>query len=105
MSYKWPDKDPDETGDFSIDWSRFLGSDTLSAATWFVKDADGNKEQLSNNEVVNGIQFIQGTISGQVATARFALGTNNVRYLFTCRINTGNGLIFERSVFLRCKEK
>ena len=26
MSLKWPSKDPDETVDFSVDWSRYLGS-------------------------------------------------------------------------------
>ena len=36
MSYKWPDKDPDETIDYSVDWSRFLGSNTISAIVWSV---------------------------------------------------------------------
>jgi hypothetical protein len=105
MSYKWPDKDPDEMLDYSVDWSRFLGDDTVSAATWFIKDADGTKEQLSDSKVVDGLQFVQGTISGKVATARFSLGTNNKRYTVTCRITTGEGLQYERSIFLRVKEK
>ena len=105
MSYKWPDKDPDEIQDYSVDWSRFLGDDIVSAATWFIKDADGTKEQLSDSEVVDGLQFVQGTISGKVATARFSLGTNNKRYTVTCRITTGEGLQYERSIFLRVKEK
>ena len=37
MSYRWPDKDKDEIVDYSVDWSRFLGEDTLSSATWFIK--------------------------------------------------------------------
>jgi len=105
MSYKWPDKDPDEIQDYSVDWSRFLGDDTVSAVTWFIKDADGTKEQLSDSEVVDGLQFVQGTISGKVATARFSLGTNNKRYTVTCRITTNEGLQYERSIFLRVKEK
>lgn len=105
MAYKWPDKDPDEIVDYSVDWSRFLGTDTLSAATWFIKDTDGTKEELSDSEVVNGLQFVNGTLSGKVATARFSLGTNNVVYLITCRITTGDGLQYERSINLRCKEK
>jgi len=24
MSFRWPSKDPDETLDYSVDWSRFL---------------------------------------------------------------------------------
>ena len=105
MSYKWPDKDKDEMLDYSVDWSRFLGDDTVSAATWFIKDADGTKEQLSDSEIVDGLQFVQGTLSGKVATARFSLGTNNKRYTVTCRITTGEGLQYERSIFLRVKEK
>ena len=105
MSYKWPDKDPDETIDYSVDWSRFIPNDTLSSANWFIKDANGNKEQVSNAEVVDGLQFVQPTLSGKVATARFALGTNNKRYTVTCQISTGGGLVFERSIFLKVKEK
>lgn len=105
MAYKWPDKDKDEITDFSVDWSRFLSGDTLSAATWFIKDSTGTKVQLSNATVVDGLQFVTGTISGQVATARFSLGTDNVRYTVVCQITTGNGLQYERSIFLRVREK
>jgi len=105
MSYKWPDKDKDEITDFSVDWSRFLGTDTLSAAVWFIKDADGVKTQVNDSSVVNGLQFVQGTLSGKVSTARFSLGTNNVRYTIVCQITTGAGLQYERSIFLRVKEK
>jgi hypothetical protein len=38
MSYKWPDKDPDEMLDYSVDWSRFLGDDTISSVTWYIYD-------------------------------------------------------------------
>ena len=105
MSYKWPDKDPDEILDYSVDWSRFLDDDTISTVTWFIHDATDTKEEVSDAEVVNGLQFVQGTVSGQVATARFSLGTNNVRYTVVCRINTTEGLQYERSIFLRIKEK
>jgi hypothetical protein len=105
MSYKWPNKDPDEMLDYSVDWSRFLGSDTISSVTWYVYDENDTKQQLSDSAVVNGLQFVTGTLSGQVATARFSLGTNNVRYTVVCRINTGQNLQYERSIFLRVKEK
>lgn len=105
MSYKWPDKDPDETIDYSVDWSRFLGDVTISTVSWSVVDENGDKEILSNAEIVNGLQFVSGTISGKVATARFALGTNNIRYTVGCKITTSDGLTFERSIFLRVKEK
>lgn len=105
MAYKWPDKDKDEILDYSVDWSRFLDTDTVSAVTWFIDDVDGVKTEAEELSVVNGLQFIQGTISGAVSTARFSLGTNNVRYTVTCRITTSSGLRYERSIFLRVKEK
>lgn len=105
MAYKWPDKDPDEVVDYSVDWSRFLGDDTISAATWFVKEADGTKNEFTDTEVVEGLQFVEGTITNTVATVRFGLGTNNKRYSITCRITTSEGLQYERDIFLRIKER
>ena len=105
MSYKWPDKDKDEMLDYSVDWSRFLGDDIISAVTWYVDDADGVKTAVTDASVVNGLQFVTGTNTTTVATARFSLGTNNVRYNVTCRVNTNEGLQYERSIFLRVKEK
>ena len=37
MSFKWPNKDPDETLDYSVDWSRFLGTATITTVVWAVK--------------------------------------------------------------------
>ena len=105
MSYRWPEKDPDETTDFSVDWSSFLGSDSIVSATFFVDDENGTKTQVSTAQIVNGLQFIALTVSGNVATARFGGGTNNVRYNITCRINTTQGLTYERSVTLPIRER
>jgi len=105
MSYRWPDKDKDEIVDYSVDWSRFLGDDTVAAATWYIKDASGVATLVEDAGVVNGLQFVTGTLSGKVSTARFSLGTNNIRYTIICRISTGAGLQYERSIFLRVREK
>ena len=105
MSYKWPEKDPDETADFSVDWSRFLKEDTIASAVFFVEAADGTKTQVSAAQIVNNLQFIAGTVAGNVATARFAAGTNNVRYNITCRITTTQGLTYERTVILPIRNR
>ena len=105
MSYKWPDKDKDEIVDYSIDWSRFLGTDTVSAATWFIEDVDGTKVELSDASVVNGLQYVTGTLTNTVTTIRLSLGTNNVRYKVACQITTAQGLQYERTVFVRVREK
>tara|TARA_B100001939_G_scaffold267616_1_gene235041 strand:+ start:215 stop:535 length:321 start_codon:yes stop_codon:yes gene_type:complete len=106
MSYRWPEKDPDETADFSVDWSRFLGADSLVSAQWFIDDANGTKTgPLSNGTTVNGLQFVAPTTSGNVATARFAGGTNNLRYKTTCRITSAQGLTYERSITLPVRDR
>ena len=105
MSYKWPDKDKDELLDYSIDWSRFLGTDTISAVTWFIDAADGTKTQVNDTDTVDGLQFVQGTYTNTVATIRLSLGTNNKRYKITCKITTLGALQYERSVLLRVREK
>ena len=105
MSYKWPDKDKDEILDYSVDWSRFLGTDTISAVTWYIADADDVKVQVADSDVVNGLQFVTSTATTTVSTIRLSLGTNNVRYKITCQINTAQGLQYERTLFVRVREK
>ena len=106
MALKWPDKDPDEVLDYSIDWSRFLGSATISSFTWFVDDADGVKTELTDSgPLVNGIQLVSSTSTNTVVTAYIGSGTNNKLYKFTCQITDTNGLVVERTVRLRVRNK
>tara|TARA_B110000977_G_C10615288_1_gene313942 strand:- start:8 stop:325 length:318 start_codon:yes stop_codon:yes gene_type:complete len=105
MSYKWPDKDKDELLDYSIDWSRFLNGDNIAAVTWYIDNASGVKTEVANADVVEGLQFVQGTYTNTVSTMRLSLGTNNKRYKITCKVTTIGALQYERSVFLRVKEK
>ena len=106
MSLKWPNKDPDELTDYSIDWSRFIDTATLNTVTWSIDNADGVKTTLvASGPIVHGIQLVSSTLTNTVATARVSLGTNNVKYKFYCTVTTSDGLIFERTVFLRVREK
>lgn len=105
MSYKWPDKDKDEILDFNVDWSRFLGDDNISGVTWYIDDASGVKTEVAAADVINGLQMVQKTNTLTVATIRLSLGTNNTRYLITCKVTTVEGLQYERSIYLRVKEK
>jgi len=106
MSLKWPNKDPDELTDYSIDWSRFITSATINSVTWYADDADGVKTELvPSGQLVQGIQLVSATNTSTVATARMGVGTNNVKYKIYCNITTSDGLIFERTVFLRVREK
>lgn len=43
MSFRWPNKDPDETLDYSVDWSRWLNGATISSVVWYVDNSSGTK--------------------------------------------------------------
>jgi len=105
MSFKWPNKDPDEQLDYSVDWSRFLNGATISSITWYVDNASGVKTTLAAGTTVNGIQNVAQTISNGVATINLGLGTNNTEYKFTCRMVDNTGNIAERVIRLRVKEQ
>lgn len=106
MSLKWPNKDPDEILDYSIDWSRFLDDATIASFTWYVYDENDVKTELTDSgPLVNGIQLVSSTATNTVTTAYIGSGTNNVLYKFICRITDTNGLTVERSVRLRIRNK
>ena len=105
MSFKWPNKDKDETLDYSVDWSRYVGTATIASVTWYVDNADGVKTTIAAGAVVNGIQNISQTVSGKVTTINLGLGTNNVEYKFYCSITDNAGRTAERVIRLRIKEQ
>ena len=107
MSFRWPNKDPDEQLDYSIDWSRFLGSATISSVVWSVNNASGVKTTIGGGATVNGIQNVSQTQSsdGKTATINIGSGTNNLGYTFFCRITDSTGSQAERSVKLKVREK
>jgi hypothetical protein len=105
MSFRWPNKDKDETLDYSVDWSRWIGSATISQVVWYVDNSSGVKTALTAGNTVNGIQNVSQTISGNVATINLGLGTNNIEYKFTCSMTDSTGSTAERVIRLRIKEQ
>ena len=106
MSYRWPNKDPDETLDYSVDWSRFLGTSvTISSVQWYVDNASGVKTLIGSGQTVNTIQNVSQTNNNTVATINLGSGTNNVEYKFYCRITDSSGSQAERVIKLRVKER
>lgn len=103
MAYKWPNKDPDEILDYSVDWSRFLGSAIISSVTWFIDDADEVKTEFGDTDTVNGLQKVTQTETTTTATIRLALGTNNVQYKLYCQMTDDQGLTAERAVTIRIR--
>jgi len=106
MSFRWPNKDPDEQLDYSVDWSRFLGTGvTISSVAWYINDADGVKTSISSGETVNNIQNVSNTKTNTVATINIGGGINNTEYKFYCRMTDSTGSQAERVIKLRIKER
>ena len=106
MSLKWPAKDPDASLDYSVDWSRFLGSDTISSVQWYIDDANGVKTAVTASDTVNGLTFVSQSNTTTVALAVFSGGTNNTSYTVTCAITYGaSNYVDERKIKLPIREK
>lgn len=106
MSFRWPNKDPDEQLDYSVDWSRFLGNSvTIASVQWYVDNSLGVKTAINAGETVNGIQNISQTSTNTVATINLGSGTVNTDYKFYCRITDSSGSQAERVIKLRIKER
>ena len=106
MSLKWPAKDPDASLNYSVDWSRFLGDDTIVSVKWFIYDSDGTKTEVAAPQTVNGLTFTSQSATTTVATAVFSAGTVNTTYDISCQITFGTAsLVSERKIKLPIREK
>ena len=116
MSFRWPIKDPDETLDYSVDWSRFLGDGVIiSTVKWFVKSKSyATKTELENGEDLNtatsgastdSIQNVSSTNTNTIATINIGGGTNNEEYTFFCQMTDSTASTAERSIKLKVREK
>jgi hypothetical protein len=114
MSFRWPVKDPDESLDYSMDWSRFLDTATISSVTWFVQTPEIGKTQIdagetlttaSGSTVTDSIQNISQTNTSTVATINLGGGVLNREYTFICSITDSTGSTAERSVKIAIRQK
>ena len=102
---KWPFKDPDEVQDYTVDWSRFLGDNTINSVAWYVRDSDGTKTAIAATETVDGLTLDLQSTTNTVATARWSGGTANQTYRVTCAITYNTSLVAERVIQLPIKER
>ena len=115
MSFRWPSKDPDETLDYSVDWSRFLDTATINSVIWFVKSSLYNTKttltagatltSASSSATTDNIQNVSQTNTNTVSTINISGGQNNVEYTFFCQMTDDTGSTAERSIKLRLKER
>lgn len=104
MAFKWPNKDPDEQLDYSIDWSRYLDTATISSVVWKIDNAEGTKQTWTATTVVDGLQYVSASNNSTVATIQLGLGTANKNYNIYCQITTSSGVTTERKISLKVRE-
>jgi len=105
MSLKWPNKDPDDQLDYSINWKPALGSDTISSVVWKIHDADGVAQTWASGETINGLQHVSSTNTTTVATIYLGSGTAFTNYKIICRMTASDATIREQEVRIRVVEK
>jgi hypothetical protein len=83
-------KDPDAVLDYEIDWSAWLGEDTITASTFTVDT--GLTEDSESNDTTAATVWLSG-------------GTVGARYLVTNHITTAAGRQNDRSFYIYVKEQ
>jgi len=123
MALKFPDKDPDEKLDYTIDWSRYLNDLTINSVQWKVIDSSGTLLDYDTGEVFenDAVSTATGSSVGLIAsnqvntntTATIVLdkGVANTTYRLMCEITTstsaqtGAAIVTQREVLLRVRER
>jgi hypothetical protein len=82
------EKAPGAALDYEVDWSQWLGIDTISSVTWTVPA---------------GLTLQSQTNTATAATVWLAGGTIDTDYVVTCRIQTAAGRIDERAFTVMVK--
>jgi hypothetical protein len=93
VTTKWPNKDPDEKLDFSIDWrteGRLPVGDIIDASLWISPV---------------GITVESESFSNTITTIWLSGGTIGESYDFVNRITTFAGRIMDKTVRLKIKVK
>ena len=83
-------KDPDALLDYMVDWTKWLGTDTISLSTWIVptgitKHADANTTTTATIELLSG--------------------TKDNTYEVVNRIDTDGGRINDQTIIIHIKDK
>ena len=105
MSLKWPDKDPDDQLDYSIDWTEQLEESTISSIVWKIIDSSGVTQTWTAGATVDGLQHVSNTKTNTIATLVLGSGTAFTTYKIICRMTASDATIIEQEVRIRVVEK
>ena len=84
------EKDPNAVLDYTIDWTAWLDSDTISSSTWIVPS--GITEDSSTNDTEITVIFLSGGTAGEI-------------YSVTNRITTAAGRTDDRTIRIKMVNK
>lgn len=87
MAFK---KDPNAVLDYTVDWTAWLGTDTIVDATWLL--SAGLTEVTKSRTTTAATVLVEGGVSGTDETA-------------TCRITTAAGRVDDRTITLTILER
>jgi hypothetical protein len=83
-------KDPDATLDFSVDWTEWLGTDTISGSHWTAE---------------TGITQHADSHTDTIATVWISGGTDQNDYTLMNQITTVAGRVDERTLVIEARER
>lgn len=83
-------KDPDATLDYSVDWSKWLGDDTITASSWTVQ---------------SGLTKTTDTFTPTVAVMWVSGGEVGTTYFATNHITTGGGRQDDRTIYIKVAQR
>lgn len=95
MALQWPDKDPNEILDYSIDWTNKIDTgDTISSSTW---------TDFSSGGLVKGSSTFSASLN--ITTIWVSGGTAGKYYTITNTIDTTIGRTMQQTVGIKIGEK
>lgn len=83
-------KDPNSTLDYQLDWSEWLGGDTIQTSVWTVPA--GLTYESDSNTSTSTTVWVSGGTDGSV-------------HIATNRVTTAGGRIADRSITFQLKER
>lgn len=83
-------KDPNSVLDYAVDWSAWLGTDTIATATWTVP---------------TGLTKASDSATTTVATVWLSGGTVGTEYSVNCRITTAGGRTEDQTLVFYIRER
>lgn len=129
MAFKFPDKDPDEKLDYTVDWSRYLAtgeSIDTGGALWKIQKADGSFAEIQpdqsfegnavinkDSSTLNGLTLLSETYTSTKAIIILSKGIANTSYRLLCQIRVNDvagsadedKVVTNREINLRVRER